>query len=92
MDELFKDLKARSSTLNEYWNVADGIVVEVLKIVLEQYGKKWDGKKAHRIVGKTPLEAANAVVEDYELPCTIAEFMSTTTPMFSNQLISVKHP
>ncbi|XP_020599948.1 bifunctional riboflavin kinase/FMN phosphatase [Phalaenopsis equestris] len=68
----------------------DGIVIEVLKVVLAQYGKKWDGKKSHRIVGKTPFEAASAVVEDYELPCTIAEFMSATTPMFSNQWCNIK--
>ncbi|KAG0449828.1 hypothetical protein HPP92_027184 [Vanilla planifolia] len=63
----------------------DGIVIEVLKVFLGQYGKKWDSKQAHRIVGKTPLEAAAAIVEDYNLPCTIEDFMSTTTPMFSDQ-------
>lgn len=66
-------------------------MIDVLKVVLAQYGKKWDGKKAYRIVGKTPLEAASSIVEDYELPCTIAEFMSATTPMFSNQLTPMKH-
>ncbi|KAG0503897.1 hypothetical protein HPP92_003969 [Vanilla planifolia] len=68
----------------------DGIVIEVLKVFLGQYGKKWDSKQAHRIVGKTPLEAAAAIVEDYNLPCTIEDFMSTTTPMFSDQWCNIK--
>ncbi|PKA61545.1 riboflavin kinase [Apostasia shenzhenica] len=68
----------------------DGIVIEVLKKILLQYGKKWECNKAHRIVGKTPLEAAVAVIQDYELPCTVEEFISTTSPMFSNQWCNIK--
>lgn len=50
-----------------------------------KYGKQWDGREATKIVGKTPLEAASAIVEDYELPCTANELISDITPMFSNQ-------
>ena len=65
--------------------ITDGIVNEVLKIVLVKYGKKWDKRRAQRIVGKTPLEAVTAIVEDYELPCKIEEFVSSITPMFNDQ-------
>lgn len=68
----------------------DGIVNDVLKTLLVKFDKKWDGKKAHRIVGKTPIEAASAVVEDYGLPCTTEEFMSKITPMFSDQWCNIK--
>lgn len=68
----------------------DGIVAEVLKVVLVKYGKRWNAKGAHRIVGKTPLEAATAIVEDYELPCTTEEFISEITPMFSDQWRNIK--
>ncbi|XP_009390069.2 bifunctional riboflavin kinase/FMN phosphatase-like isoform X1 [Musa acuminata AAA Group] len=68
----------------------DGIVNEVLKVFLLQYGKKWDSKKAHRIVGMTPLEAVSLVVKDYELPCTIEEFISAITPMFLDQWCNIK--
>lgn len=68
----------------------DGIVNEVLKLVLVKYGKKWDKRGAQRIVGKTPVEAAAAVVEDYELPCRVEEFISTITPMFTDQWCNIK--
>lgn len=65
--------------------MADGIVSDVLRVHLVKYGKKWDGREAKNIVGKTPFEAAAAVVEDYELPCTTSELISEITPMFSTQ-------
>ncbi|THU73533.1 hypothetical protein C4D60_Mb04t23870 [Musa balbisiana] len=68
----------------------DGIVNEVLKVFLLQYGKKWDSKKAHRILGMTPLEAVSLVVKDYEFPCTIEEFISAITPMFLDQWCNIK--
>lgn len=68
----------------------DGIVNEVLKVVLVKYGKKWDKRGAQRILGKTPVEAAAAVVEDYGLPCKIEEFISTITPMFADQWCNIK--
>ena len=58
---------------------------EVLKGYLVKYGKRWDGRGAHSIVGKTPREAAAVIVEDYGLPLSIDEFVSEITPMCSDQ-------
>ncbi|RZC45033.1 hypothetical protein C5167_037982 [Papaver somniferum] len=41
----------------------DGIVGDVLKMLPVKYGKQWDAKVTHRIVGKTPIEAATAIKE-----------------------------
>ncbi|KAJ4982076.1 hypothetical protein NE237_032913 [Protea cynaroides] len=68
----------------------DGIVSEVLKAFLVKYGKSWDERLAHRIVGKTPMEGAAAIVEDYELPCTVDELISELNPMFSDQWCNIK--
>ncbi|KAM7500842.1 hypothetical protein LguiA_025256 [Lonicera macranthoides] len=68
----------------------DGIVNDVLKVFLVKYGKQLDGKAAGRIVGKTPSEAAAAIVEDYELPLSTDEFISEITPMFSDQWCNIK--
>ncbi|XP_052201680.1 bifunctional riboflavin kinase/FMN phosphatase [Diospyros lotus] len=68
----------------------DGIVSEILRAYLVKYEKQWDARTAHRIVGKTPLEAAAAVVEDYGLPLSIDEFISEINPMFSNQWCNIK--
>ncbi|KAG5516728.1 hypothetical protein RHGRI_037462 [Rhododendron griersonianum] len=63
----------------------DGIVSEVLKLYLVKYGKQWDGREAHKTVGKSPLEASAVIVEDYGLPISINEFVSETTPLFIDQ-------
>ncbi|XP_021808541.1 bifunctional riboflavin kinase/FMN phosphatase-like [Prunus avium] len=68
----------------------DGIVSDVLRVYLGKYGKQWDGREIKKIVGKTPIEAASAVVEDYELSCTTSELLSEITPMFSNQWCNIK--
>jgi len=68
----------------------DGIVSEVLKVYLVKYGKQWDGRGAHKIVGKTPLEAAAVIVEDYGLPISVNEFVSEITPMFTDQWYNIK--
>lgn len=65
--------------------IADGIVSEVLKVFLVKYGKQWNGKTTHKLIGKTPFEASAVIVEDYELPCTTEELISEITPMFSDQ-------
>ena len=65
--------------------LADDLVSEVLRGFLGKYEKQWDGREVHKIVGKTPLEAAAAIVEDYELPCTTSEFMSEINPIFSQK-------
>ncbi|XP_039049522.1 bifunctional riboflavin kinase/FMN phosphatase isoform X2 [Hibiscus syriacus] len=68
----------------------DGVVSEVLKGFLPKYGKQWDGREAKKIIGKTPLEAAAAVVEEYGLPCGKDEFLSELYPVFSAQLCNIK--
>lgn len=68
----------------------DGVVTKVLRSILVKYGKQWDGREALRIVGKTPLEAAAAVVEDYELPCRTEEFVKEFTPLFSQHCDNIK--
>lgn len=68
----------------------DGIVSEVLKVYLGKYGKQWDGREVQKIAGKTPFEAASAVVEDYGLSCTTNELLSEITPLFSNQWCNIK--
>lgn len=65
--------------------ITDGIVCNVLKVSLGKYGKEWDGRETLQIAGKTPFEAASAVVEDYGLPCSPIEFISEISPLFSDQ-------
>lgn len=68
--------------------MTDGIVGNVLKTFLSKYGKHWDGRETQKIVGKTPFEASAAIVEDYGLPCSISEFISEISPMFSDQYVA----
>ncbi|KAF8409353.1 hypothetical protein HHK36_005428 [Tetracentron sinense] len=82
--------KPRDSSEIFFSPFSDGIVSEVLRVFLVKYGKQWDGRGAHRIVGKTPLEAAAAIVEDYGLPCTTNEFISEVTPLFTDQWSNIK--
>ena len=65
--------------------MTDGVVTEVLRRLLVRYGKQWDGREASRTVGKTPLEAAAVIVQEYELPCNAEEFLKEFNPLFSNQ-------
>jgi len=65
--------------------MTDGVVTEVLRTFFVKYGKQWDGREALRVVGKTPLEAASAVVKDYGLPCEAEEFVKEFNALFSNQ-------
>ncbi|XP_071714379.1 bifunctional riboflavin kinase/FMN phosphatase-like [Rutidosis leptorrhynchoides] len=68
----------------------DGLVTEVLKVDLVKYKKKWDGREALKIIGKTPLEAAAAVVEEYQLPLSKEDLLSELTPMFADQWCNLK--
>ncbi|KAG5245970.1 hypothetical protein OIU76_001836 [Salix suchowensis] len=68
----------------------DGILSDVLKAILLKYGKQWDGREAQKIVGKTPLEEATIVVEDYELPCSTDEFVTQITPLLYDQFCNIK--
>lgn len=65
--------------------ISDDIVHDVLKSYLVKYGKQWDGKRAHATVGKTPYEAATAIVEDYELPITTDKLLSELSPIFAQK-------
>ncbi|XP_021902275.1 bifunctional riboflavin kinase/FMN phosphatase [Carica papaya] len=68
----------------------DGIVGDILRGFLSKYGKQWDGREAHKIVGKTPKEAAVVIVEEYGLPCLADEFAAEVYPLFSSQNIIPK--
>ncbi|KAL1560165.1 bifunctional riboflavin kinase/FMN phosphatase isoform X1 [Salvia divinorum] len=68
----------------------DAIVHDVLKAHLVKYGKQWDGRRSDRVVGKTPYEAATAIVEDYELPITTNELLSELSPIFSEKWCNIK--
>ncbi|XP_044462013.1 bifunctional riboflavin kinase/FMN phosphatase-like [Mangifera indica] len=71
----------------------DGVITNVLKVLLVKYGKQWDGREAQKIVGKTPVEGAAAIVKGYQLPCTTEEFTAEITPMFNDQWCNIKsHP
>ncbi|KAI7738166.1 hypothetical protein M8C21_007549, partial [Ambrosia artemisiifolia] len=59
-----------------------GLVSEVLKVYLVKHKKKWDGREVHKIVGKTPLEAAAVIVEDYALPLSKEDFLSEFSPIW----------
>lgn len=58
---------------------------DVLKSFLGKYGKKWDGREALRITGKTPYESAAVIIEDYGLPCSSTELMSQISPLFAER-------
>ncbi|KAJ1704195.1 hypothetical protein LUZ63_003974 [Rhynchospora breviuscula] len=68
----------------------DSVANQILKSFLAKLGKKWDSKSAHRIVGRTPLEAAAAVVEDYQLPYSKEEFLSMITPLLADQWCNIR--
>ncbi|KAF8672704.1 hypothetical protein HU200_049400 [Digitaria exilis] len=68
----------------------DSVVSKVVKPFLVKNGKSWDSKKAHKLVGKTPYEAAAVVLEDYGLPYSTEEFLSMINPMFSEQWCNIK--
>uniref|UniRef100_A0A804PWB6 Riboflavin kinase n=1 Tax=Zea mays TaxID=4577 RepID=A0A804PWB6_MAIZE len=68
----------------------DSVVSKVVKPFILKNGKTWDSKKAHKLVGKTPYEAAAVVLEDYGLPYSTEEFLSMITPMFSEQWCNLK--
>ena len=65
--------------------MTDGVVSDVLRVFLGKHGKEWDGREAQRVIGKMPLEAAAAVVEEYGLSCGKDEFLAQITPIFSAQ-------
>ncbi|URE03111.1 Flavokinase [Musa troglodytarum] len=66
----------------------DGVMNEVLKVFLVKYGKRWDNKISQKIIGRTPLEVATAIVKDFSLSLTTEELMSAISPMFSDHYVS----
>ncbi|KAG5250816.1 bifunctional riboflavin kinase/FMN phosphatase [Salix suchowensis] len=48
----------------------------------------WEGNSKN--TGRTPLEAAAAVVEDYELPCSADDFLTQFTPLLYDQWCKIK--
>lgn len=65
--------------------MTDALLSDVLGGFLSKYGKQWDGREVHKTLGKTPLEAAAAIVEAYDLPCTTNEFISAINPLYSEK-------
>eukprot|EP00252_Welwitschia_mirabilis_P013342 TRINITY_DN2939_c0_g1_i1.p1 TRINITY_DN2939_c0_g1~~TRINITY_DN2939_c0_g1_i1.p1 ORF type:complete len:411 (+),score=84.13 TRINITY_DN2939_c0_g1_i1:548-1780(+) len=64
----------------------EGFVDEVLQEVLpERYGKAWDGRGEEKRLGKRPLEAAAAIVEDYGLPCSPEQLLRDLHPKFESR-------
>lgn len=68
----------------------DGVVRDVLRVFLAKFGKEWDGREGQKIIGKTPLEAAAAIVEEYELPCGKDQFLAEMNPIFSSQIGNIR--
>ncbi|KAL0012661.1 hypothetical protein SO802_007769 [Lithocarpus litseifolius] len=68
----------------------DALLSDVLGGFLSKYGKQWDGREVHKTLGKTPLEAAAAIVEAYDLPCTTNEFISAINPLYSEKWCNIK--
>ncbi|KAJ4823829.1 hypothetical protein Tsubulata_035535 [Turnera subulata] len=68
----------------------DAIAKDVLKAFLPRYGKQWDGREAHKILGKTPSDAASAIIKDYDLPCTNDDFNAEIDRMLFDQWCNIK--
>ncbi|GJN29895.1 hypothetical protein PR202_gb18157 [Eleusine coracana subsp. coracana] len=65
----------------------DSIVSRVVEPFLVKNGKSWDSKKAHKLVEKTPYEAAALVIEDYGLPYSTEEWCNIKPLPGANRLI-----
>ncbi|KAI3823908.1 hypothetical protein L1987_05353 [Smallanthus sonchifolius] len=71
-------------------SMTDGLVSEVLKVNLVKHKKRWDGREVQKIIGRTPIEAAAVIVEDYELPLSKEDLLSEFSPMLSDQWCKLK--
>eukprot|EP01018_Ginkgo_biloba_P017426 Gb_05196 [translate_table: standard] len=63
----------------------EGIMEDVLKDFLAKYEKQWDGRGQAQRLGKMPLEAAEIIIKDYQLPCTAEEFLAEILPWFEDR-------
>jgi FMN phosphatase YigB (HAD superfamily) len=61
------------------------LVEEALELIVSGYGKKWDGKGAHKRLGRRPLESAASLIQDYDLPCTPQELHSQILAFMKNR-------
>ncbi|XP_024537122.1 bifunctional riboflavin kinase/FMN phosphatase isoform X1 [Selaginella moellendorffii] len=76
----------------------DGTLLDTERIVDEvceeflvaKYGKQWDGRNPEKRLGKKPLQAAAAIVEDYELPCTPEQFLAETVDLVRGRFRNAK--
>uniref|UniRef100_A0A0D6R5V9 riboflavin kinase n=1 Tax=Araucaria cunninghamii TaxID=56994 RepID=A0A0D6R5V9_ARACU len=68
----------------------ESVVEEVLKDYLVNCGKQWDGRGEANRLGKQPLEAAAAIIDDYQLSCSPEQFMADISPLFDEMWSKVK--
>ncbi|KAG6547509.1 hypothetical protein Mapa_010957 [Marchantia paleacea] len=66
------------------------LVEEASRVVVANYGKAWDGRGASERFGKRPLEAAAALIQDYELPCTPEQVYAQTTDFLKDSWARAK--
>ena len=72
------------------WVAVESLVDASLEIVVKRYGKQWDGRGAQKRLGKRPLEAAAAVIEDYDLPCTPFDFNEEVLALLQDRFVLVQ--
>jgi len=67
-------------------------VEEASELIVSGYGKKWNGKGAHKRLGKRPLESAASLIQDYDLPCTPQELHSQILAFMKNRHANSSDP
>jgi hypothetical protein len=68
------------------------LVEEASELIVSGYGKKWNGKGAHKRLGKRPLESAASLIQDYDLPCTPQELHSQILAFMKNRHANSSDP
>ncbi|CAM6109053.1 unnamed protein product [Calypogeia fissa] len=66
------------------------LVDAVSKEIVTNCGKKWDGRGAEKRLGKRPLEAAEALKQDYDLPISAEEIFTQSIELLNNQWAGAK--
>jgi hypothetical protein len=72
--------------------LSETLVEEALELIVSGYGKKWNGKGAHKRLGKRPLESAASLIQDYDLPCTPQELYSQILAFMNNRHANSSDP
>jgi riboflavin kinase len=67
------------------------IINDVNQILFSKFGKVWESKGLHKVIGMQQLEAAKVLVEDYDLPCTPEEFVELCVPLYKERLDTPLH-